>query len=69
LGYPAGDLPHIFERFYRTDRVRSRDTGSSGLGLSITRTLVEAHGGRIWARSTKGTGSVVIFALPLATET
>ena len=64
-GIPAEDLPHIFERFYRTDRARSRETGGSGLGLSITRSLVEAHGGRLWARSMEDQGSVFTFALPL----
>ncbi|MBE9471119.1 MAG: HAMP domain-containing protein [Chloroflexi bacterium] len=64
-GIPAEDLPHIFERFYRTDRARSRETGGSGLGLSITRSLVEAHGGRLWAHSTEDQGSAFTFALPL----
>jgi signal transduction histidine kinase len=63
-GIPAQDLPHIFDRFYRIDQARSRDTGGSGLGLSITRSLVEAHGGRIWAHSTKGDGSAFTFTLP-----
>jgi len=68
-GIPAEDLPHIFERFYRTDRARSRDMGGSGLGLSITRSLVEAHGGRLWAHSTAGEGSAFTFVLPLTATT
>ena len=62
---PAKDLPHIFDRLTRADRARSRDTGGSGLGLSITRSLVEAHGGRIWIHSTEDEGSALTFALPL----
>ncbi len=67
-GIPAGELPHVFERFYRTDRARSRDTGGSGLGLAIARSLVGAHGGRIWAESVEGEGSIFAFALPVAIE-
>lgn len=50
-GIPAKDLPNVFERFYRADHSRSRDRGGSGLGLSIARALVEAHGGHIWITS------------------
>jgi len=64
-GIPAADLPHVFERFYRTDRARSRDMGGSGLGLSIAHSLVEAHGGRMWVESVEGEGSTFSFALPL----
>ena len=67
-GIPAEELPPVFERLYRIDRARNRDTGGSGLGLSITRSLVEAQGGRIWAQSTRGQGSAFTFVLPLMTE-
>ena len=64
-GIQAKDLPHIFDRLYRADRARSRDTGGSGLGLSITRSLVEAHSGRIWVHSMEDEGNAFTFALPL----
>lgn len=67
-GISATDLPHIFDRFYRADRSRSRQTGGSGLGLSIARQLVEAHGGQIWAKSPpvgQQTGSELGLILPI----
>ena len=67
-GIPADELPHVFERFYRTDHARSRDTGGSGLGLAIARSLVEAHGGRIWVESVEGDGSTFVFELPVSIE-
>ncbi|MDA8217332.1 MAG: HAMP domain-containing sensor histidine kinase [Dehalococcoidales bacterium] len=65
-GIAEGDLPHVFERFYRGDPARSRERGGIGLGLSIARGIVEAHGGRIWVESTPGQGSKFSFALPKA---
>ncbi|MFC1901110.1 sensor histidine kinase [Chloroflexota bacterium] len=64
-GISPEDLPYIFERFYRTDRSRSRTTGGSGLGLTIARRLVEAHGGSIDVRSEPGKGSSFTFTLPI----
>lgn len=58
-GISSGDLPHVFERFYK-----SSDSGGMGLGLSIAKYLVEAHGGRIWAESEAGTGTKISFTLP-----
>lgn len=67
VGIAEGDLPHIFERFYRVDKSRSRVGGGSGIGLTISKHLVEAHGGRIWAQSPgPGHGSSFFFTLPLA---
>jgi signal transduction histidine kinase len=65
-GIPAEDLPNIFERFYRVDRSRARATGGSGLGLTIARRLVEAHGGKITVQSELGKGSRFSFTLPIA---
>jgi two-component system phosphate regulon sensor histidine kinase PhoR len=66
VGIPSVDLPRIFERFYKADRARSG--GGTGLGLAIARHLVQAHGGRIWAKSKEGKGSTFFFTLPLAEE-
>lgn len=59
------DLNRIFNRFYRVERSRNRDHGGSGLGLSIARSLVEAHGGRIWADSVEGKSTTFKFSLPI----
>ncbi len=64
-GIPAEDLPNIFERFYRVDKSRSRATGGSGLGLTIARRIVEAHGGRIEVESQMGYGSIFTFDIPM----
>lgn len=66
IGIPPEDLPHIFERFWRSEKSRSRASGGSGLGLSIAKHLVELHGGTITAESTPGKGSTFRFILPVA---
>jgi signal transduction histidine kinase len=66
-GIAPEHLPHLFERFYRVDKARSRTLGGSGIGLTISKALVEAHGGRIWAESSgSGQGATFSFALPIA---
>jgi signal transduction histidine kinase len=67
-GIPAEDLANIFERFYRVDKSRTRATGGSGLGLTIARRLVEAHGGQIKVQSELGKGSRFSFTLPVSQE-
>jgi two-component system, OmpR family, sensor kinase len=75
IGMPAEAIPHVFDRFFRVDRSRSRDgqtqaalSGGSGLGLSIARAIVTAHGGDIACTSEPGTGSVFVISLPLLTS-
>lgn len=63
-GIPARHLPHIFERFYRADKARSRELGGTGLGLSIVKHLVELHGGSVGAESSEPFGALFWFTLP-----
>jgi two-component system sensor histidine kinase BaeS len=67
-GIPAADLPYVFERFYRADAARARDTGGSGIGLAVSRRIVEDHGGDVFARNGDSGGAVVGFHVPLARE-
>ncbi len=66
-GIAPEDLPYVFERFWRADKSRSRQSGGSGLGLAIAKQLVEAHGGKIWAQSQPGQGTTFTFTLPKST--
>jgi signal transduction histidine kinase len=67
IGLSAADRERVFERFYRVDKSRARASGGSGIGLTIARHIVEAHGGKIWAESAgSGHGSTFHFTLPLA---
>lgn len=67
-GIDKQHLANIFERFYRVDGARSRAAGGSGIGLAVVKHLVEAHGGRVCARSTPGMGATFGFLLPVHTE-
>lgn len=64
-GVASSDLPHIFERFYRVDKARSRGQGGTGLGLSIVKHIVQSHGGAVGAESTYGKGTRIILRLPV----
>lgn len=69
IGIAAEHLPHVFERFYRVDKSRARNSGGSGIGLAIARHLIYAQGGEIWAESDGiGKGARFIFTLPLAPQ-
>jgi signal transduction histidine kinase len=65
IGIDEKDLPYIFERFYRGDVSRSRETGGAGIGLTITKSLVEVHGGKIEVESIEGKGSIFRIKLPV----
>jgi signal transduction histidine kinase len=66
IGIREESIPHVFERFYRADDARNRESGGSGLGLAIARELVGQHGGKISVESAKGVGTTFIVRLPLA---
>ena len=66
IGVPTRDLERIFERFYRVDRARSRETGGTGLGLAIVRHVIQAHGGEVTVQSREGEGSTFTLYLPIA---
>ena len=66
IGIAEKDLPNIFERFYRTDKSRTRASGGMGIGLSVVKAVVEAHGGKIIAKSKQGEGTTFVVTLPLS---
>jgi two-component system phosphate regulon sensor histidine kinase PhoR len=68
IGIPAADLPHIFDRMYRSDPARSRRTGGTGLGLALVKWIVDAHRGQIHVESRLDQGSTFEIRLPLLSE-
>ena len=67
-GLPSEQAAHIFDRFYRVDPSRQRESGGSGLGLAISKSIVESHGGKIWAESKEGEGLKVFISLPTVSD-
>jgi len=65
VGIPEGDLPHVYERFYRADKSHSREMGGTGLGLSITKSAVMMHKGSITVTSKLGEGTSFLVKIPL----
>jgi two-component system phosphate regulon sensor histidine kinase PhoR len=68
IGIPPGDLPHVFERFYRVDKGRSRASGGTGLGLAIVKHIIQTHGGTVHAESEVGKGTTIVIRLPLSQD-
>lgn len=68
IGIPADHIPHLFQRFYQVDSSTSRRYGGTGLGLHISKAIVEAHGGKIWIESEEGKGTTVHVELPMWKE-
>jgi len=66
IGISDDDAPHVFERFFRVDKSRARARGGAGLGLAISKAVVELHGGTIGAVSTQGEGSAFTVRLPIS---
>ena len=67
-GIAAEHLPHLWDRYYRVDKLRSRESGGTGLGLPIVKYIAEAHGGRVDVASEVGAGTTFTIELPLAPE-
>jgi two-component system sensor histidine kinase VicK len=65
IGIPAKDLPKLFDRFFQVEEHLTRKHGGMGLGLSVAKSMVELHGGRIWVESEEGQGSTFTFLLPI----